>query len=384
MKVLRLPRAKVEIGHPLPWNVRDESGKLLLLKGHVLQSERQLDLLLERGAFVDIEEVRASEAASASAQPGTVSVPPNLFGLWDKTGHDLQSLLARAMEPDFPAQIDHFSRHILHLLDMNPDIALYRCVRQDHAQHYWYGYTHAIHTAILCALMARQLQWPPERMMSLVKAALTMNASILDLQGHMAGQDTPMKERQREKIHLHPSAAVELLVKSGVTDQDWLDAIEQHHERVDGSGYPKGLTSVCEMAVALRVADVFMAKISPRALRDPLSPQIAVRQLYTEDNGGALSTAVVKQLGIYPPGDVVKLASGALGVVVQRTSNAKAPIVASVTDTAGRPVVKTVRHDTGQAEFAIVGTVADKAWAKRLVPERLYGFAEVPPQSAPS
>jgi hypothetical protein len=133
----------------------------------------------------------------------------------------------------------------------------------------------------------------------------------------------------------------------------------------------------------LRVADVFMAKISPRALRDALSPQVAVRQLYTEDDGGALSTAVVKQFGIYPPGDFVKLASGELAIVVQRTSNAKAPIVASVTDTAGLPSVKTVRRDTGQKEFAILGVVADKALLKRLAPERLYGFSDVPAKAAP-
>jgi HD-GYP domain-containing protein (c-di-GMP phosphodiesterase class II) len=381
MKVLRLPRAKVELGRPLPWNVRDESGKLLLSKGHVVESEHQLDLLLQRGAFVDVDEVRASEAAAA-AQVKAASAPPNLFGLWDAAAPDLQSLLARAMEHDFASQVDQFAKHIVDLLDMNADIALYRCVRQDHAQYYWYGYTHSIHTAVLCALMARQLHWPQEKMMSLVKAALTMNCSILELQGQMAGQDTPMKERQREKIHSHPQASVELLTNAGVTDKEWLTAIAQHHERSDGSGYPGQLQSISEMAVALRVADVFMAKISPRALRDALSPQVAVRQLYTEDDGGALSTAVVKQFGIYPPGDFVKLASGELAIVVQRTSNAKAPIVASVTDTAGLPSVKTVRRDTGQKEFAILGAVADKALLKRLAPERLYGFSEVPAKPA--
>ena len=383
MKVLRLPRAKVELGLPLPWNVRDESGKLLLSKGHVVQSEHQLDLLLQRGAFVDVEEVRASKPTSTAAQLKAVSVPPNLFGLWDKTAPDLQRLLARTMEFDFPVQVDQFAQHIVNLLDMNPDIALYRCVRQDHAQYYWYGYTHAIHTAVLCALTVRQLQWRQDQMMSLVKAALTMNCSILELQGQMAGQDTPMKDKQREKIHNHPNASVEMLSKAGVTDHDWLNAIAQHHERGDGSGYPVGLQSLSEMAVALRVADVFMAKISPRALREALSPQMAVRQLYTEDDAGPLSTAVVKQFGIFPPGDFVKLASGELGVVVQRTSNAKAPIVACLTDTTGHPSVKTVRHDTGQKEFAIVSTVADKALLKRLAPERLYGFSEVPAKPTP-
>jgi hypothetical protein len=73
----------------------------------------------------------------------------------------------------------------------------------------------------------------------------------------------------------------------------------------------------------------------------------------------------------------VKLASGELGVVVQRTDNARAPIVASITDTAGHPVARTLKHDTSQAEFAIVGTAGHPAMLARLPPERLYGFAKV-------
>lgn len=378
MKILRLPRAKVEIGAPLPWNVRDEAGHLLLSKGHVIQTEHQLDLLLQRGAFVDFEEIRAASQTDTVASSTTVR-PPNLFGLWDKTSAELQTLLADVAGPDFVGRIDAFALHILHLMDINPDIALYRCVRQEHAQHYWYGYAHSVHTAVLCVLMARQLQWSTERMMSLVKAALTMNISILELQGQMAGQDVPMKERQREKIQSHPAAALEILGKAGVSDPDWLSAIAQHHERSDGSGYPKGQKELSEMAVALRVADVFMAKISPRALRDALTPQQAVRQLYTEDAGGPLSTSVVKQFGLYPPGDYVKLASGESAIVVQRTANAKAPIVAAITDRAGLPVAKTLRLDTSLKEHAIVGVVSEKGMLKRLAPERLYGFVEVPP-----
>jgi HD-GYP domain-containing protein (c-di-GMP phosphodiesterase class II) len=265
------------------------------------------------------------------------------------------------------------------LVDLGADIAIYRIVRQDNAKNFYYGYYHSVHTATLCVLMARHLEWPTDRMMSLVKAALTMNLTVLDLQGQMAGQDVPMKDKQREAIRRHPAQAVELLEKVGVADADWLTAIAQHHERPDGSGYPLGCTELDELAVALRVADVFMAKISPRALREALSPQVAIRELYREDKGGPISTAIIKEFGIYPPGDFVRLASGELGLVVQRTGNARAPIVASITDTAGHAVVRTLRHDTGQAAFAIVASVTDKAMLMRLPPERLYGFSAAPP-----
>jgi len=380
MKILRLPRSKVQVGLPLPWNVRDEQCLLLLSKGHVIESEHQLELLLQRGAFVDVEEIKALAREAEPAQPKAIVSPPNLFDLWDRTTDELHKLLSDvAQQPDFAARLDQFARHLVELVDLGADIAIYRIVRQDNAKNFYYGYYHSVHTATLCVLMARHLEWPPDRMMSLVKAALTMNLTVLDLQGQMAGQDVPMKDKQREAIRRHPAQAVELLEKAGVADADWLTAIAQHHERPDGSGYPLGCTELDELAVALRVADVFMAKISPRALREALSPQVAIRELYREDKGGPISTAIIKEFGIYPPGDFVRLASGELGLVVQRTGNARAPIVASITDTAGHAVARTLRHDTGQSEFAIVASVTDKAMLMRLPPERLYGFSAAPP-----
>lgn len=379
MKVIRLPRSKVRLGAPLPWNVRDEQGHLLLSKGHLLTNERQLDQLLARGAFVDVEEVRASAGVEAPPEAKKAAAPPNLFGLWERTPEAMRTLLHRPQDnPDFAKQVDAFALHVLKLLDANVDIGIYRAVRQENHQHFYYGYTHSIHTAVLCILLSRHLGWPSPRMMSLVKAALTMNLTILDLQGQMAAQDTPVKDRQRADIQAHPEKTVALLTKLGIEDPDWLTAIAQHHEHLDGHGYPTGCTVISDMGIALRVTDVFMAKISPRVLRDALSPQEAIRQLYREDKGGPISTAIVKEFGIFPPGDFVKLASGELGIVVQRTANAKAPIVAAITDTLGRPVATSLRRDSGQAEFAIVGNAVDKVLLKRLPPERLYGFSAVP------
>ncbi len=91
MKVIQLPRSKVHLGEPLLWNVRDAQGKLLLSKRHVIASERQLDELLERGAFVDVEEVKASAQDALPLDAKKISVPPNLFGLWAETAEDLRT-----------------------------------------------------------------------------------------------------------------------------------------------------------------------------------------------------------------------------------------------------------------------------------------------------
>jgi len=382
VKMLPLPRAKVELERPLPWNVRDAHGRLLLSKGHVVASEEQLDALLERGAFVDVEEIKAAALAQVKTERARdVLAAPNLFELWNQATVVLKRLLDTLdVQVDFPGQLDGFLRHLEALLASNPEIALYRCLRQEGVKLFYYGYLHAIHTATVGLLLGRQLGWPEARVRSLAKAALTMNVGIHDLQGEMATQDVPMRDRQRAAIQAHPQKAVALLQQAGVSDADWLAAVAQHHERADGSGYPQGLTEVADIAVALRVADVFMAKISPRVLRAPLSSQEAIRQLYREDKGGPISTAVVKIFGLYPPGEFVRLASGEYGLVVQRSSHAKTPWVAVITDGQGRPVPKTERRDSAQPSHAIVDTPADRRLIARLAPERLFGYASASPE----
>jgi len=377
MKMLRLPHDKVVLGAPLPWNVRDTEGRLLLSVGHIVSSEDQLAALLQRGAFVDVEEIRA---AAGLVSHGVTAPKPatNLFGKWDNTTGQLESLVRDISKvTDFPDRMEQFARQIVELTDHDPDVGIYRTVRQEKIHLFHYGYIHCVHTALICILISRRLQWAESKAMSLVKAALTMNLPILDLQGQMAKQDVPMRDKQKAAIRKHPTDAVDVLKRAGVTDAEWLAAIEQHHERADGSGYPTGLVNPSELAVALRVADVFMAKISPRLIRPALTTQEAARQLFREDKGGVLSMAVIKEFGIYPPGDFVKLKSGELAVVVKRSSNANTPLVAAITDSAGKPVHTSIRRNTAEPEYSITGTVTDKAMIHNMPPERLYGYSEV-------
>lgn len=390
MKLLRLPRSKVRLGEPLPWSVRDESTRLLLSRGYVIESEEQLEELLTRGAFVDIEEARAvahqdEMAAQERANLSALKRPQNLFSLWDQTAQELRQILGDQPESaPPPGQITDFSARLMALVDQDVDMALYHVVRQESAHLYYYGYNHAIHTAVLCLLMARRLQWPQARLLSLMHAALTMNLSILQLQGVMAEQDEPMRESQKIQIQAHPELAVRWLSEAGVTDGDWLAAIAQHHEHADGTGYPQGRADPCDLAIALRVADVFTAKISRRKLRTALPIQEAARQLFREDHGGPLSSAVIKEFGLYPPGEVVKLACGEIGVVMRRTDSVKCPLVAAITDERGQPSVHTVQRDTSLPAYAIVGSVADKSLVARMPPERIYGYNQLAPTAAAS
>ncbi len=376
MKLLKLPASKVQLGIPLPWNVRDANERLLLSRGQIVESQSQLDQLLERGAYVDIEEAKTAERGMESQSHQSTTIrPPTLFSIWGDLSNQLRVVFEDLKNANgAESRILDFTNLLTTLVDRDIDFALYHTVRQENADLYFYGYSHAIHTAILCLLLARNLKWSDSRRTSLMCAAITMNTSILALQGQMAKQDVPIRESQRIQIRQHPQATANWLQERGISDPEWLSAVLQHHEHPDGTGYHQGLKEIAEIALALRVTDVFMAKISPRILRAPLSIRETAKQMYGEDKGGPFSTSIIKEFGVYPPGEVVRLVSGETAVVMRRSGNPKCPKVACLTDRNGATIAQTVHFDTALPEHAIAASTPAPKNIGRLPPERIYGY----------
>ncbi len=370
--LLRLVADQMKVGQPLPFGVRDEQGNLLLAKGHVIATESQLQTLLSRGLYGDHDDVQPGEdAPGAAAAKRRVT----LFDLWKQTTARLDLLLNSVAKEGFPARCDTFAGQMMDMVQRDPDIAIYHSVRQDPNRLSLYGLSHALHCGMVCQLAATRAGWPTERVRTLVKAALTMNLSIVEVQGRFATLGR-LNDTQRDQIRGHPQAAVDQLMAAGVTDAEWLQAVLQHHEHPKGGGYPNNTTTMGEMAQVLRMADVFMAKISPRTERPALPILDAARQMFAESNGSPLAAAIIKEYGIYPPGNFVQLASGEMAVVIRRGATAHTPVAAAVTDRNGYPVVRTTRRNTAEPAYAIKSLAPDSKMMLRLVPERLYGLVE--------
>jgi HD-GYP domain-containing protein (c-di-GMP phosphodiesterase class II) len=365
-------------GQPLPFNVLDATGRLLLATGQVIADGRQLDALFERGASVSEDEVQTvrAERASVEAQQRLAAIrEPTHFDRWERHLWALDSLL-RALGRDVgqAAQVHAVLDRHLALVDHHPDAALYLCVRQDDRRFALYGLAHALHTATVVQLSARVLGWPADQVRLAVGAALTMNASIVELQARLAEQTEAPTRRQLDEIRQHPLDAVALLKASGVTDATWLQAVAQHHEQVGGGGYPQRVALPGEIPRLLRAADVLLAKISPRAARAPMLPQLAARQLFQEESGSPLAAALIKAVGIYPPGDFVRLRNGELAVVSRRATGQQAAQAVALVDTKGRPVSESPQRDTAQADFAIASPISDRRGLPRVLPEQVYGL----------
>ncbi len=357
-------RQHVVLGKPLGFGVRDAHGTLLLAFGHVIETQDQLEGLLDRGAYIDQSDLEDPAAEVTAARPEA------LPQLWQDSVDRMGRVLRAQVNAEFRLSLEKAAKPVLALVQRDPDLAILQLVRQEDGPAGAYSSRHAVHTAVAGQLAAKRLGWGDAAAASLFRAALTMNLSMAELQDKLATQSSPLTPLQRQTILQHPERAADLLETAGVTDIDWLNAVRGHHHR-DGSGYPQGLGDAGEPARLLQRADQFAAKFSPRSTRTALPPDLAVRNFFQSDPGNPMTAAIVKEFGLYPPGSTVRLKSGELGVVMKRGERANAPLVAAVTDCNGDALLRPVKRDTSAASHAVAATVPARSLKVRIRAETL-------------
>jgi len=361
---------RVIVGAPLPFNVRDADRTLLLARGRVIESNAQMEALFRRGALVDIAELM-SETERIRMAP-----KEKLPALWTSCMATVTDTLQQSGHESFLMALESSTTPVLALVERDPDLAIFQVLRQDANELTRYGIDHSLHAGITAFLVARRLGWNETDTQRVFKAALTMNISMLELQGHLAVQATPITNEQREAVHAHPWFSRQMLEISGVTDRDWLDAVSQHHESADGAGYPNGLKAVNSIAELIRLADVYAAKLSPRAGRSALAADQAGRAMFMQNPGHPASAALIKEFGAYPPGCFVRLASGETGVVVQRGPTVMTPVVAVLSSASGASLGEPLRRDTSVKGFAVHSVLPSQVDFKGIAREALVALTD--------
>lgn len=164
---------------------------------------------------------------------------------------------------------------------------------------------------------------------------------------------TPVEYRLIQK---HTEHGYDLLRNDSNVPSATAMCVLQHHERVDGKGYPFGLTGgqIHPFAKWISLIDAYDAMTNPRSYRSPLLPHQALEMLFA-DAGTRFEVSMVEtfrnRVAIYPPGVPVRLNTGERGIVAG--INAKF---------ISRPIVRILQNEAGEE----VKTPYDIDLSKRL------------------
>ena len=185
-----------------------------------------------------------------------------------------------------------------------------------------YTYMHSVAVCALMIALARQLGLDEQQTRDAGMAGLLHDLGKAMIPLDVLNKPGKLTDAEFALVKTHPEEGHKLLLEGkGVSDVT-KDVCLHHHEKVDGSGYPKGLNSATMSLFAKMgaVCDVYDAITSNRPYKAGWDPAESIKRM-AEWKGHfdpAVFQAFVKSLGIYPIGSLVRLESGKLGVVIEQ------------------------------------------------------------------
>ncbi|HEY8102216.1 MAG TPA: hypothetical protein VIF82_15845 [Burkholderiaceae bacterium] len=271
----------------------------------------------------------------------------------------LHGLLKRPEPANFLSQLTLLESQLVEHLATSSDGVLLTLVDFASKELQQYSSTHAMLVTTLSHLGGMQIEsWDEAQRQALRFAAMTMNISMMDLQDTLSQQSSALTDEQKTQIASHPIRSEEMLRSLGCTEALWLESVRRHHEAEPGALAARQPAS--QIARMIQRADVFASRISPRKNRAALSASAAAQVAYLDEkhNPDEAGAALIKAVGIYPPGCWVGLGSGEIAMVLKRGEKAHCPLVAALVGSDGLPLAMPRLRDTQQAPYGISVSIA--------------------------
>jgi putative nucleotidyltransferase with HDIG domain len=214
---------------------------------------------------------------------------------------------------------------------------------------------HSINVAVLMSILGKYLKLDNKYLHECVTGALLHDIgkvlvpdTILHKPGKLTSEEFTIMKR-------HAFYSQKILEKSKGFPQVSINVAGQHHERIDGKGYPAGLKGdeVTQEARMASVVDVYDAITADRVYHAGMTPSAALKRMLSWC-GDHLDVryvhAFIKAMGVYPVGSLVELDDGMAGVVIEETQSTMKPVLRVIYNLRSKTFVKVTRLDLSRSD----------------------------------
>ena len=302
----------LEAGMVAARNVHSAEGRLLVTKDTVLseamvaniQKTSLGSIYVRNPLFQDIE---AEEVVTEDNRRKAVMALKSAVTAYQKTKVlDIQPL--KKVLRDLVVEIIRNRDSMIHQLDMR--------TLQD------YVYAHSVNTCVLSVLIAVNLDYPEAKLTDLALGTMLHDIGMMMLPDALLLKMGNLTPEESKQVQQHPEDGFNILRTVREIPITVAHIAYQHHERVDGKGYPRNLTAdkILEFAKVAAVADTFDALVSDRPYRKGMVPHeayevmMALADSYVDRD---ILHLFLTHVAIYPVGAVVQLDNGQYGVVTK-------------------------------------------------------------------
>ena len=235
-------------------------------------------------------------------------------------------------------------------------------------------YSHGISVAVNLVAFGRHLGYPKEQLTQLGTLGLLLDVGKIKLPRELLEKVQRLTADEFEQIKEHVDLGLDILRESPNLHPDVFEGIAQHHERMNGSGYPNNLigNTISTFGRMSAIADTYAAVTKPRPYAEVVSPHQAL-QMLSSWSGSQFQPDMVEQfiqsIGVFPVGSMVELSTGEVAVVVTHSKYKRLrPVVLVLTEADKRirtnPSTLNLLYDTSDTPVYI----------KRGLPSKSYGL----------
>lgn len=186
-----------------------------------------------------------------------------------------------------------------------------------------YSFDHAMDVSVNMILLGTHIGWRDQRLLELGMTGMLQDIGKIQLPIELLAKKADLSADERKLVRSHVASSLEILYSQANVPQEVIITISRHHERWDGSGYPRGL-KYAQIGMAAEIAgmaDSFCAMLKDKPYRSALGHQEALEELHNlrgKQFNPALMEQFVQCVGLYPIGTLVELNTGEVCVVIQQ------------------------------------------------------------------
>jgi len=329
-----------------------------MFQGFHVRTDQQLIALKKfcKHVFIDVERTEKPEERPPPAQfkiRGSTPYPEKApvevefrqaASVYRQSVSTFGELLRPVTQPGGVLEAKDVKESVSQLTDSvvrNPDaMLLVTRLREKSAE----AHARALQVSIYLIVFARYLQLERDELELLGLLGLLQDVGKTRLPAELMEQKGPLSPAENEIAKRHVEYSMEILQSTPGLPPKLPELAMLHHERQDGTGYPRGLKGdqIGLYGSMAAIADTFDALSSLRPYAEPLSPSSALSYLYKERGSGFHADLVeqfIQCVGVFPVGSVVELNSGEVGIVItQNLVRRLKPRVMVVLDAKGNPV----------------------------------------------
>ncbi|HSH06315.1 MAG TPA: DUF3391 domain-containing protein [Burkholderiales bacterium] len=330
-----------------------------MFQGFVLQNEKQIETLKRfcKKVYVDPEKVdrkaeeEAVERATAAVRgktvyKETVTVEAELPRA--ERVYQQSTVVVTEIARTVPAKgtIDtartqEASQQITESVVRNPDAMTLLAKMQEKGSGVL---SRALEVSVMMTVFGRFLQYSQEQLHTLSMLGLLQDVGKLRLPAPMLKKETSWLAQEQELFKTHINHSVEILSKTAGLPPDFPGLASLHHERYDGSGYPRGLkgNAINLLGAISGLVDAYDMLVAPPPWGENMTPSTALGVLY-RNRGVKFTPGLVEQfiqcMGAFPVGSVIEMQTGEIGVVIsQNPVKRLQPRIMLVRDAKGVPI----------------------------------------------